>query len=309
VRRRAIALACAALLSGIAPSAAADTQRGSGISAGELTGVGFDQRLGESIPLDAPFQDEAGRPVTLSDYFGKRPVVLALVYNECPMLCSLVLSGLVGSLRAVSTDVGKDFDVLVVSFDPKDTPEISRKKKAIYVERYKRPTGEAGFHFLTGTADSIARLTRAVGFRYEYDQRLAQFAHPSGIVVLTPGGVIARYLFGSEFSPKDLGFSLAEASQGKVGSIATKLLLLCYAYDPKSGTYSASAIGAVRIGGAATLLALSAFVGSSLLRERRRRLGELRGYGGAGAGGAGAKRPQRGTPSGAPPSQKAGVTS
>jgi protein SCO1/2 len=272
VRRRAIAIVCAALLSAIAPGALADTPGGSGISAGQLTGVGFDQRLGESIPLDAPFLDEAGRRVVLADYFGKRPVVLALVYNECPMLCSLVLSGLTGSLRAVSTDVGRDFDVLVVSFDPRDTPEIARKKKAIYVERYKRPTGDAGFHFLTGTADSIGRLTRAVGFRYEYDPKLAQFAHPSGVVVLTPAGIVARYLFGSEFSPKDIGFALAEASQGKVGSMATKLLMLCYAYDPKSGTYSASAINAVRAGGVLTLLALSAFVGSSLLRERRRKL-------------------------------------
>jgi protein SCO1/2 len=186
------------------------------------------------------------------------------------MLCSLVLSGLTGALRAISTDVGKDLDVLVVSFDPKDTPRTAKKKKEATLRRYKRPGSEAGFHFLTGAPDSIDRLTRSVGFHYEYDAKLGQFAHPSGIVVLSPAGVISRYLFGSEFAPRDLGLAVAEASQGKVGSVATKLLMLCYQYDPKTGTYSATAIGAIRVGGAATFVALAAFVLTSLVRERRR---------------------------------------
>jgi protein SCO1/2 len=264
-----LALACALLLVA-APVRAGEERRGSGIGSATLAGVAFDQRLGESIPLDAAFRDEEGRPVVLSQFFGSRPVVLALVYNECPMLCSLVLSGLTGALRAVSSDVGKDFDVLVVSFDPKDTPETARKKKEMTVRRYKRPTGEAGFHFLTGAPDSIAALTQSVGFRYEYDAKLRQFAHPSGIVVLSPAGVVSRYLFGSEFAPRDLGLAIAEASQGKVGSLATKLLMLCYQYDPQTGTYSATAIGALRVGGVLTFLALAMFVLTSLARERRR---------------------------------------
>jgi protein SCO1 len=243
----------------------------SGLGKADLQAVGFDQHLGDIVPLDAPFLDESGRPVRLGDAFGERPVVLALVYNECPMLCSLVLQGLVGSLRAVSTDAGKDFDVVVVSFDPKDTPETARKKKDIYVKRYGRPTGERGFHFLTGDASSIARVTSSVGFNYRYDDKIGQFAHPAGIVVLTKSGKIARYLFGAEFSPKDLGFALADASDGKVGSFATQLLMLCYRYDPVQGTYSATAMGAVRAGGAATLFALGGFVALSLVRERRRR--------------------------------------
>jgi protein SCO1/2 len=265
------ALACVVFpTSARAGRAGGDERQGSGIGTAALAGVGFDQRLGESIPLDAAFRDEEGRPVVLSQYLGQRPVVLALVYNECPMLCSLVLSGLTGALRAVSTDVGKDFDVLVVSFDPRDTPETARKKKEMVVRRYKRAGSEAGFHFLTGAPEPIERLTQAVGFRYEHDAKLGQFAHPSGIVVLTPAGVIARYLFGSEFAPRDLGLAVAEASQGKVGSVATKLLMLCYQYDPKTGTYSATAIGALRVGGVATFLALAAFVATSLARERRR---------------------------------------
>jgi protein SCO1 len=273
VTRAFAALALCALAFALARPAHAGPNPGPspGLGKSELAGVGFDQRLGESVPLDAAFRDETGQSVTLSRYFSDRPVVLALVYNECPMLCNLVLHGLVGSLRAISTDVGKDFDVVVVSFDPKDKPDVARKKKDMYVARYKRPTGASGFHFLTGDSGSIQRLTRAVGFRYEYDAKLGQYAHASGIVVLTKSGVISRYLFGSEFSPKDLGFSLAEASNGKVGSLATRLLLLCYRYDPATGSYGARIMGAVRLGGVLTLLALLIFMGRSLYRERRKR--------------------------------------
>jgi protein SCO1/2 len=247
----------------------------SGLTKTELETIGFDQHLGGKMPLDAPFLDESGRKVVLGDTFGERPVVLALVYNECPMLCSLVLQGLVGSLRAIHTDAGKDFDVLVVSFDPKDTPGVARKKKDKYVKSYDRPTGEKGFHFLTGQPESIARVTRAVGFNYEKDEKTGQFAHPAGIVVLTKEGTISRYLFGSEFSPKDLDFSLVDASSGKVGTVTTKLLMLCYHYDPVAGTYSATIMNTVRFGGGLTLLVLGTFVATSLLRERKKRRARL----------------------------------
>jgi protein SCO1 len=272
-RRLAPVFAIAAALLVGAPPAGADgaPRRGSSLAKSELEDIGFDQHLGDDVPLATPFLDESGRAVTLGDSFGQRPVVMALVYNECPMLCSLVLQGLVGSLRAIHTDAGKDFDVVVVSFDPKDTPETARKKKDLYVRRYGRPTGEQGFHFLTGKPEAIAAVTRAVGFRYAYDEKLGQFAHPAGIVVLTKEGKIARYLFGSEFSPKDLDFSLSDASAGKVGSVATKLLMLCYHYDPVAGTYSATAMNAVRFGGGLTLFALGGFVAMSLARERRRK--------------------------------------
>jgi protein SCO1/2 len=235
----------------------------------QLRGIGFDQRIRERLPMDAVFRDERGAEVKLGDSFGKRPVVLALVYADCPMLCSLVLSGLFGSLRAISGNVGDSFDVLVVSFDPNETPETARKRKEIYLRRYGRPGTEAGFRFLTGEASSIAALTSAVGFRYQRDAATGQYAHPAGIVVLGPDGMIARYLYGSEFSPRDLSLAVAEASEGR-SSLTTELLLLCYRYDPKKGTYGATAMGAVRVGGVFTLVALGAFFASTILRDRRR---------------------------------------
>jgi protein SCO1/2 len=196
-------------------------------------------------------------------------VVLALVYDECPMLCSLVLSGLVGSLRAVTPSVGEAFDVLVVSFDPKDTPETSRKKKERTLARYGRPGSDVGFHFLTGDPAAIAAVTRTVGFRYERDPSTGQYAHPAGVVVLMPDGTVARYLYGSEFSPRDLQLATVEASQGKK-SLTNQLLMLCYRYDPQRGTYSWAALGALRVGGGLTAVLLGAFVIVSIRRERRK---------------------------------------
>jgi len=247
---------------------------GSGLGVDALRGVGFDQRIGERLPLETRVRDERGAEVALGDYFGKRPVVLALVYTECPMLCSLVLNGLVGSIRALSGNVGDAFDVVVMSFDPKDTPEIARRKQEQTVRRYGRPGSEAGFHFLTGTPASIAAVTGSVGFRYELDPATGQYAHPAGIVVLMPNGTISRYLYGSEFSPRDLQLSMAEASQGKT-SLSNTLLLLCYRYDPQRGTYSWAALGALRIGGGLTAVLLGGFVVQSLRRERRRLVGTL----------------------------------
>ena len=241
-----------------------------GLPAEDLAGIGFDQHINERLPLDTTFIDEEGNPVALANYFGKRPVVLALTYAECPMLCNLVLSGLTGSMRAVGSDAGAGYDVLAVSFDPKDTPETSKKRKDLYVKRYGRKGAEQGFHFLTGTPESITALTKAVGFRYELDQQTGQYAHPAGVVVIMPDGRIARYLYGSEFSPRDMELAISEASMGKA-SLTNQLLLLCYKYDPQKGSYSARAIGAVRIGGVLTLVALGVFMVGSARKNRRRK--------------------------------------
>src|SRR5216684_746918 len=208
--------------------------------------VGFDQHIGQDAPLDATFQDEMGKTVRLGDFFADKPVVLQLAYDTCPMLCSLSAQGLVSSLKAINLNAGVDFDVVTLSFDPRDTPERSRLKKSTALARYDRPRSERGWHFLTGDEAQIKRVTSAVGFRYVWDAPAQQYAHPAGIVVLTPQGKIARYLFGIEYSAKDLRLSLVESSKGNVGTIVDQLLLLCYHYDPKAGKYGPLALGAMR---------------------------------------------------------------
>ncbi len=233
-----------------------------------LREVGFDQNLNQQVPLDITFRDEDGRTVRLGDYFGSKPVVLALVYLDCPMLCTQVLNGLASSLGVLSMDVGKDFNVLTVSFDPREKPALAAAKKASYLERYKRPGAAAGWHFLTGDQLSIDRLTRAVGFRYVWDPELKQFAHPTGIMVLTPEGRIARYLFGIEYGPRDLRFALIDATHGKIGSAVDQVLLYCYHYDPSTGRYGLVVMRTVRIAGAATVLLLGAFIAIMARKER-----------------------------------------
>ena len=244
-----------------------------GKAAGEkvpiLKTVGLDQKLDAAVPLDIPFVDENGRDVKLGDYFGTRPVVLALVYYECPMLCTQVLSGLVGSMTTMNLDAGKDFDVVAVSFDPGETPSLAAGKKQSYVDRYRRKTAAGGFHFLTGRAASIDRLTAAVGFRYAYDPKIDQFAHPAVITVLTPAGHVSRYLFGIEYAPRDLRLALVEAADGRVGTLVDQMLLFCYHYDPLTGTYGLAILGLVRAGGALTVGALGLFILLALRRERR----------------------------------------
>jgi protein SCO1/2 len=234
-----------------------------------LRQVGFDQRLGASVPPELRFRDDAGREVTLRDYFGTRPVVLSLNYYACPMLCTVTLNGLASALNVLSSfDAGREFEVLTVSFDPSEGPELAAGKKAAYLSRYKRPTAEAGWHFLTGDADSIDALTKAVGFRYTWDEETKQFAHPAGVVVLTPEGRISRYLFGIEYAPKDLKLALMESTARRIGSLVDQAILYCYRYDPMTGRYSASIIGLMRLGALATLLALAGFIGFSIWRER-----------------------------------------
>ena len=234
---------------------------------GILSRIAIDQRIGHQVPSDIPFVDENGRDVTLGDYFGKRPVVLALVYYECPMLCTQVLNGLVSALGVLNFEAGREFDVVAVSFNPKEGPGLASQKKAAYLERYGRPQSAAGWHFLTGSQASIDRLTDAVGFRYEYDEKIGQFAHGAAIEVLTPKGAIAKYFYGIEYSPRDLRLGLIEASDERIGSVVDDVLLFCYHYDPSSGKYGTSILRMVRAGGVLTVLAFAIFLTLSLRRD------------------------------------------
>ena len=234
---------------------------------GILSKIAIDQQIGSQVPADIPFVDENGQPVKIGDYFGKRPVVLALVYYECPMLCTQVLNGLVSTLGVLNFEAGREFDVVAVSFNPKEGPGLALQKKASYVERYGRPQAAGGWHFLTGSQESISRLTNAVGFRYQYDPSIGQFAHGAAIEVLTPKGTIAKYFYGIEFSPRDLRLGLIEAAEERIGSVVDNVLLFCYHYDPSSGKYGANVLGLVRAGGIVTVLAFAAFLTVSLRRD------------------------------------------
>lgn len=246
-----------------------------GVAAAErpaaLREVGFDQKLDEQVPLDLMFRDESGQNVRLRDVVGGRPALLQLSYYHCPMLCPLVLSGLVSSLKPLALTAGKDFDVVVVSIDPAETPAQALERKRDALGRYERPGSEAGWHFLTGSADSIARLTRAVGFRYAWDDQSRQFAHAAGVILLTADGHVSRYFFGAEFSPRDLRLGLVEASDNRIGSLVDQVLLFCFHYDPALGRYSAAALTGVRAAGVLTVLAIIGFIGWSLRREMRAR--------------------------------------
>jgi protein SCO1/2 len=232
-----------------------------------LDNVGIAQHLGDQVPPDLVFQDESGKRVRLSDYFGQRPLILNLVYYKCPMLCGEVLAGLTSSLRTVKFDVGREFDVLTVSFDPRETPQDAVEKKNEYLARYNRKGAEQGWHFLTGPQDSITALTKAVGFQYKFDPQSGQFAHTTAIMVLTPEGKIARYFYGVEYAPKDLRLGLIEASSGKIGSPMDAVLLYCYHYDPATGKYGAVIMRVLKVSAAATMLFVGMFIFVMLRRE------------------------------------------
>jgi protein SCO1/2 len=236
---------------------------------GVLGKVGFEQHLNEQLPLDLPFTDETGKSVKLGDYFGRKPVVLAFVYYECPMLCTQVLNGLESALRVIDESIGKEFDVVTVSFDSRETAVLAAGKKQAYLDRYKRPEAAQGWHFLTGSQASIDALTKAGGFSYVWDDASKQFAHASGIIVTTPAGKISRYFFGIDYSPRDVKFALIESSSEKIGTLAERLLLYCYHYDPATGNYGFVAMRAVRVGGAVTLVALFGFMFVSIRRDNR----------------------------------------
>jgi len=243
-----------------------------------LPQVELEQRLHEFIPLDLAFVDEAGRPVHLRDYFGSKPVILTLAYYDCPNLCTLVLNGLLKALRALSLTAGAHFNVLTVSINPADTPALAAVKQAQYTRGYGRANAvkaeaASGWHFLTGEPEAIQRLTQAVGFRYTYDATQGQFAHATGMMVLTPQGQLSRYFYGVEYAPRDVQLGLVEAAAYQIGSPIDRLLLLCYHYDPQSGTYSLAILRVLRVAGAATVVALGTCMGVLLHRDRRKRAG------------------------------------
>jgi protein SCO1 len=225
-----------------------------------LKNVGIQQNLNQPLPLDLTFTDDLGRTVRLGDYFGKKPVILSLVYFNCPMLCGEVLSGLEHSLRMMKLDVGKDFGVITVSFDPKDTAEMAANKKAEFLRRYQRAGAEQGWHFLVGQQSAIDALTKAVGFQYDYDQTTQQFAHATAIMIATPDGKLAQYYYGVEYPPKDLRLGLVEAGNGKIGNLVDQLLLYCYHYDPEKGKYSATILRVLRLAGLATMLSIGILI-------------------------------------------------
>ncbi|MFZ1933771.1 MAG: SCO family protein [Thermoguttaceae bacterium] len=234
----------------------------------------FDQRLDHQVPLDLPFVDETGRAVRLGDYFGKKPVILVLAYYHCPKLCTMVLTGLSEAMRQLPFTVGKEFNVVTVSFDPRETPELAAKKKETYIASYGKPGGAEGWHFLTGKQDAIDRLTEAVGFHYVYDAKQDMFYHPTGIMVLTPAGKISRYFYDVRFVPRDLRLGLVEASAEKIGSPTDQVLLFCSHYDPETGKYTANVMMFVRVGGVLTIVVLAGMIWF-LMRYQRRRQARL----------------------------------
>jgi protein SCO1 len=221
-----------------------------------LENVGINQRLEQQIPLDLTFRDETGKTVQLGDYIGKKPVILSFVYYRCPMLCPELLIGLESSLKVLKFDVGKEFDVVTVSFDPIDTPQLAAAKKADILKRYHRPGAENGWHFLTGKPQSITALAEAAGFHYQFDKKTGQFAHATAIMVLTSGGKISQYYYGVDFPPKDLRLSLIQASDNKIGTLADAVLLYCFHYDPATGKYSVIIGRVIQVGGGLTIVLL-----------------------------------------------------
>ena len=236
-----------------------------------LKEVSIEQKLDSQIPLDAKFRDEDGRDVKIGDYFGKRPVVLALVYYECPMLCTQILNGVVRAAKVLTFKPGKDYDVLAISFDARETPKQAAAKKAVYVKEYGHPETADGWHFLTGNPDEIRKVTDAVGFHFKWDVYNAQFAHASAVYVLTPEGKLSKYFYGVEYSPKDMRLGLVEASQNRIGTAVDQILLFCYHFDPTTGKYTPLALGILRVAGAATVLTLGGFVFIMLRRENRQK--------------------------------------
>jgi protein SCO1/2 len=234
--------------------------------------VGIDQRLGERIPLDLVFRDEHAESVKLAQLFGRKPVVLVFAYYECPMLCTMVLNDLTRAMKALPLELGGDYEVVVVSIDPSETPALAAQKKSGYLENLARDDARpAAWHFLTGDDASIHALANAAGFRYVYDADVKQYAHAAGLIVVTPEGVLARYFYGLEYSARDLRLALVEASHGTVGGLADQVLMLCFHYDPTTGKYGFAIINGLRAAGIATVLALLAFMLINLRREARAR--------------------------------------
>jgi len=260
--KRALALACLLALPAFAQDNSATPPK--------LPGrVAIAQKLDSQVPLDLMFRDESGKIVRLGDYFKSgRPVILDFMYYRCPMLCSTVLEGTTNTLTELKFDIGKEFDVITVSIDPRDTPEQATLKKDHYIKRYGRLGSASGWHFLTGADPSIKRLASSVGFEYAYDPQTDQFAHGAALLVLTPQGRVSRYFYGFEYKPRDLRLALVEASASRIGTATDQFLLLCFHYDPSTGKYSKTAMNIVRAGGVATILSLGGFIFIMLRNER-----------------------------------------
>jgi protein SCO1/2 len=259
-----------AVILSVAVSFAASVADSQTLSPDQIGRVDFEQRLGASLPVNAVFRDEAGAPVTLGHFFGERPVVLAMAYYECPNLCTVVLNGMLESLRNVRQDVGRDFDVIVVSINPSDTSHLAAEKKHTYSTRYGRPGSAKGWHFLTGDAQAIRQLADAVGFHYVYEPQSKQYAHASGIVVVTPEGKVSRYFLGIEYPPKEIRQALLQASQSRIGSLTSRLLLLCFHYDPHSGRYTLIVTRVMQIAGMGTAGLLGLLIVRMARHERKR---------------------------------------
>lgn len=246
------------------------TALGQTLSPDQIARVDFEQRLGANVPLNAVFRDETGATVMLSRYLGERPIVLAMAYYKCPNLCTVVLNGMLESLRDVRQEVGRDFDVVVVSVDPTETPALAAEKKHTYSMRYGRPGSAKGWHFLTGDAANIRLLADAVGFHYVYDPQSKQYAHASGIVVVTPDGKVSRYFLGIEYPPKEMRAALLQASESKIGSLANRLLLLCFHYDPNTGRYTLIITRVMQVAGIGTALVVGWMIVHLTRYERKR---------------------------------------
>ena len=235
-----------------------------------LSKVGITQNLNAQIPPDLMFRDEAGNSVRIGDFFGKKPIVLSLVYFDCPALCTEVLNGELRTMKAISLDLGKDFDAVTVSFESADTPALAKAKRDVYTGQYGRPGAAGHWHFLTGEQKSIDALTNIAGFRYAYDTSIRQYAHAAAILVLTPDGRIDRYFYGVQYPARDVRLGLVEASEGKIGSLTDQALLYCYQYDPMTGKYGVVVMNVLRAAGGLTILILGIFMTVMFLRERKR---------------------------------------
>jgi protein SCO1/2 len=226
-----------------------------------LKNIRIDQKLDAQVPPDLVFNDEAGKPVKLGDYFGKRPMILVLVYFKCPQLCTVVLTDLVRSLNALTgVSIGQQFDILTVSFDPKENSELAAAKKKAYLKEYGRQGASEGWHFLTGPQDSIAKLTDAVGFRYKWNEEYKQYMHASGIMILTPEGKISQYFYGIDFAPNDIRMAISRAGNSEIGAPSDEILFYCLCYDPRTGKYGLVIDRALKLGGGVTVVALGTFL-------------------------------------------------
>jgi len=276
---KAVAAMCAALIAiSVVPSRAQQLT-----TPPILREVSIAQKLNSRISPEILFRDETGKPVRLGDFFRRKPIVLSLVYFDCPALCTEVLNAELHTMKAMSIDLGKDFDAVTVSFEPKDTPELARAKRDVYAGQYGRPGAAENWHFLTGEQPSIGALTQAVGFHYAYDSANRQYAHAAAIMVLTPDGRISRYFYGVQFPARDVRLGLIEASEGKTGTITDHALLFCYQYDPETGKYGLVVMNIVRAGGGLTLLALGIFMFVMFRRDRRNHIASTAANAGASA--------------------------